>query len=107
MAGPYTYRTTVTLRRRGANVPQVLVVKFADGSSETVQWNDTDNWKRYSWVKPAKALSAELDPQRSHFLDASKLDDSRTLKPDNSASTRWSSQLAALLQVLISLIATV
>ena len=107
VAGPYKYRTTVTLRRRGANVPQVLVVKFADGSSETVQWNDTDNWKRYSWVKPAKALSAELDPQRSHFLDASKLDDSRTLKGDSSASTRWGSQLAALLQVLISLIATV
>ncbi|OYU45478.1 MAG: peptidase M1 [Burkholderiales bacterium PBB4] len=107
VAGPFPYRTTITLRRRGADVPQVLVVKFADGSTETVQWNDTDNWKRYSWVKPAKAVSAELDPQRAHFLDASKLDDSRTIKSDNSASKRWGSQLAALFQLLISLIATV
>ena len=107
VAGPYPYRTTITLRRRGADVPQVLVVKFADGSSETMQWNDTDNWKRYSWVKPAKAVSAELDPQRAHFLDASKLDDSRTVKADRTASTRWGSQLAALFQLLFSLIATV
>ena len=107
VAGPYPYRTTITLRRRGADIPQVLIVKFADGSSETVQWNDSDNWKRYSWVKPAKAVSAELDPQRAHFLDASKLDDARTIKPDNSASQRWGSQLAALFQMLFSLIATV
>ena len=105
--GPYPYRTTVTLRRRGASVPQTLVVKFADGSSETVQWNDDTNWQRYTWVKPVKAVSAELDPQRMHYLDASKIDDARTIKADSSASRRWGSQLAALFQVLFSLIATV
>lgn len=107
VAGPYPYRTTITLRRRGADVPQVLVVKFADGSSETVKWDDTNNWKRYTWVKAAKAVSAELDPQRVHYLDASKLDDSRTIKADSSASQRWGSQLAALFQMFLSLIATV
>ena len=105
--GPFPYRTTVTLRRRGASVPQTLVVKFADGSSETVQWKDDNNWQRYSWVKPTKAVSAELDPNRMHFLDASKIDDARTIKSDSSASRRWGSQLAALFQVLFSLIATV
>ena len=104
---PFPYRTTVTLRRRGAPVPQSLVVKFADNSVETVQWNDDTNWQRYSWVKPVKAVSAELDPQHLHYLDASKIDDARTIKPDSSASRRWGSQLAALLQVLFSLIATV
>ena len=105
--GPFAYRTTVTLRRRGAAVPQVLVVKFADGSSENVQWNDDNNWQRYSWVKPAKAVSAELDPLRTHLLDASKIDDARTIKADSSASRRWGSQLAAVFQALFSLIATV
>ena len=105
--GPFAYRTTVTLRRRGASVPQVLVVKFADGSRETVQWDDNNNWQRYSWVKPAKAVSAELDPQRAHLLDASKIDDARTIQADSSASRRWGSQLAALFQALFSLIATV
>ncbi len=105
--GPFPYRTTITLRRRGAQVPQTLVVKFADGSAETVQWNADTNWQRYSWVKSSKAVSAELDPARMHFLDASKVDDSRALKPERSASSRWGTQLAALFQALFSLIATV
>ena len=105
--GPYAYRTTVTLRRRGAAVPQVLIVKFTDGSSATVHWDDDSNWQRYSWVKPVKAVSAELDPQRAHLLDAFKIDDARTIKADRSASLRWGSQLAALFQMLFSLIATV
>jgi hypothetical protein len=105
--GPYPFRTTVTLRRYGATVPQTLVVKFADGSKETVQWNADEKWHRFSWVKPVKAVSAELDPQRLHYLDVSKLDDSRTIKADSSAARRWSSEFAALAQFILSLIATV
>ena len=88
-------------------MPQVLIVKFTDGSSATVHWDDDSNWQRYSWVKPVKAVSAELDPQRAHLLDAFKIDDARTIKADRSASLRWGSQLAALFQMLFSLIATV
>ncbi|GAB3448040.1 M1 family metallopeptidase [Massilia solisilvae] len=105
--GPFPFRTTVTVRRYAATVPQTLLVKFADGSSETVQWNADEKWHRFTWVKPAKAVSAELDPQRRHYLDASKLDDSRTTRADGSASRRWSSEFAALVQFLLSLIATV
>jgi hypothetical protein len=106
-SGPFPFLTTVTLRRYGAPVPQTLVVRFADGSSETVRWDADEKWRRFSWVKPAKAVSAELDPQRIHYLDASKLDDSRTIKADASASRRWSAEFAAFVQLLFSLIATV
>lgn len=104
--GPFPYRTTVSLRRRGAPTPQELVVKFADGSSETVRWDNTSRWERYTWVKPVKAVSAELDGKRQNFLDFSKADDSRTIDPDRSASTRWSTQLAALAQLIFSLVVT-
>jgi hypothetical protein len=106
-AGPFPYLTIVTVRRRGAAVPQTLMVKFADGSSETVAWNGDEKWRKFSWVKPVKAVSAELDPQRRHYLDVSKLDDSRTIKADGSATRRWGSDFAALVQVLLSLIANV
>jgi hypothetical protein len=105
--GPFPFRTTVTLRRRGAAVPQTLLVKFADGSSETVRWDADERWRRWSWVKPARAVSAELDPHRIHYLDASKLDDSRTAAANTSASRRWGSEFAAFIQILLSLIATV
>ncbi|MGB9991070.1 M1 family metallopeptidase [Pseudoduganella rhizocola] len=105
--GPFPFRTEVILRRRGVAVPQRLVVKFADGSKETVQWNGEERWKRFEWIKPVKAVSAELDPERKHLLDTSKLDDSRTLKADSRATRRWTFDFAAFVQTLIALIATV
>lgn len=105
--GPFPFRTTLTLRRRGADLAQTAIVKFADGSSEVVAWDNTNNWERFSWVTPSKAVSVQLDPLTEHWLDANKLDDSRVLKPDPRASQRWGSQFAALVQVILSLIATV
>ncbi|MGW8391184.1 M1 family metallopeptidase [Pseudoduganella sp. HUAS MS19] len=104
--GPYPYHTMVTVRRRGADVPQTLLVKFADGSSEAVLWDGEERWRTFEWTKPAKAVSAELDPGRKHRLDGNKLDDSRTLEPDGRAARRWSFAFAAIVQTLISFIAT-
>jgi Peptidase family M1 domain len=106
-SGPFPFRTTVTVRRHGAAVPQTIVVRFADGSSETVAWDTDEKWRKFTWVKPARALSAELDPKRIHYLDLSKLDDSRSIDADTSASRRWSADFAALVQILLSLIATI
>jgi hypothetical protein len=105
--GPFPYRTTVVVRRRGASIPQTLVVKFADGTSETVKWDNDEKWMRYTWTKPVKAVSAELDPQRMHNLDVSTLDNSRTVKADTSAKKRWGGDFAALVNIFLSLIAIV
>jgi len=105
--GPFPYLTRVTVRRRGADVPQTLLVTFADGSKETVQWSGEQRWQTFEWSKPAKAVSAQIDPEGKHLLDVSKLDDSRTVKKDGSAARRWTFDLAAIIQSLVSLIATV
>lgn len=99
-SGPFPWRTTVLVRRDGAAVPQTLVVTFADGSRKTVQWDDDAAWKRFVWEGPSKAVSVQLDPQKLHYLDANKLDDSRTLESDGSAARRWSADFAALFQAL-------
>ena len=104
--GPFPFRTTVLVRRRGGAVPQTVDVTFADGSVETVKWDSDDKWQRFSIVKPVKAVSAELDPRRLHYLDVNKLDDSRTLKADTSAKRRWSADFGALVNIFLSLIAT-
>ena len=95
-----------SLRRAGAPVPQTLLVKFADGTSETVTWRADEDWHTFHWTKPARAVSAQLDPQRLHYLDVNKLDDARTLEPDPRASRRWASDFGAIVQFLLSLIAT-
>ncbi|MEN9865154.1 MAG: hypothetical protein RL748_744, partial [Pseudomonadota bacterium] len=102
--GPYPWRTTVMLKRYGAPVPQTVVVKFADGSSETVLWDNDQSWQRLIWLRPSKAVSVEIDPQRLHYLDASKLDDSRTIDANRKASNRWGSEVSAMAQGLIALL---
>jgi hypothetical protein len=106
VGGPYPWRTSVMLRRYGAAVPQTLVVKFADGSQEKVVWDNDQVWQRYTWLKTAKAVSAEIDPERTHLLDMNKLDDSRTIQADRSATRRWTSELVALAQIIFSLLVT-
>lgn len=106
-SGPFPYRTTVLVRRKGASVPQTLRVVFADGSVETTRWNGQEKWKRFTWTKQAKAVSATLDPQGEIHLDRDALDNSRTLEPDRSASRRWTADLAALAQFVLALLVNV
>ncbi|MGI4844698.1 MAG: M1 family metallopeptidase [Janthinobacterium lividum] len=109
-SGPFPWSTRITVRRDGASVPQNLMVRFVDGSSETVAWNAAspdEKWRTFTWVGPMRAVSAELDPRRSHYLDVNKLDDSRTSVPNRRASTRWTSDVALLFQLILSYIATV
>jgi hypothetical protein len=126
--GPFAYRTTVTLGRGGAAVPETVVVHFADGTTETGEWNDTRRWQRYTWVKPSRATYAELDPAQSHFLDANRLNNSRVTdaevganSPDTPpsllqetlaavvgapAARRLSADFAAALQSVLTLMST-
>lgn len=101
--GPYPIRSVVTVRRDGAQVPETLRVKFEDGSTETVKWDDDRRWERFAFVKPSRAVSAWLDPDRHFLLDDNKLNDGVSLKSDGRASRRWSAELAALAETLFSL----
>lgn len=104
--GPFPWRGTVTVVRQGAPVAQLLRVKFADGSSEDVHWNDQRRWARYVFDKPSKVVSAELDPEQKILLDANKLNDSRTTKGNAAASRRWTADVTALLQAFYSFLVT-
>jgi hypothetical protein len=128
IAGPFPYRTTVTLRRYGAAVPEKIVVHFADGSSETVEWNNDQRWQRFSWVKPARGISAEMDPDRLNLLDGNRLNNTRIIDDDiagrpakgptgavaqvtaklvgGPASRRWSSDFESVLQTVLAFFTT-
>jgi hypothetical protein len=41
------------VRRAGADVPQVLRVKFADGSTATASFYADHPWHRFSWTSTA------------------------------------------------------
>ena len=102
--GPFPYHTMVRIRRDGAAVPQTLRVTFADGSTRTVHFDGDRAWQRFSWVTPSKAVSAELDPQHIRYLDAGRLDNSRTLKASSAPARRWGGDFAALVQILFAIL---
>jgi len=94
--GAFPYRTTVMVRRDGADVPQVLQVEFADGTKQVVRFSGDQHWFRYSWIGKSKATRAVLDPQGDHGLDQSRLDNTRTLEPVPTAS--FANRIAAFMQ---------
>ncbi|MEO7065904.1 MAG: M1 family metallopeptidase [Rhodanobacter sp.] len=104
--GPYPWRSTVTVQRDGASMPQLLRVKFADGSSEDVHWNDDRRWARFVFTKPSKVISAALDPEQKMLLDDNKINDSKTVKANGAASLRWSTDVASLVKVFYTLVGT-
>ncbi len=104
--GPFPWRGTVTVVRDGAQAPQLLRVKFADGSHEDVRWDDDRRWARFVFTKPTKIVSAELDPEQKINLDANKLNDSKTTKPNSAASRRWSADVGSLVQAFYALLGT-
>ena len=103
-SGPFPYRTTVMVLRKGADVPQTLKVSFADGSSKTVSFDGPRAWQRFTWETASKAVSAQLDPDNRIYLDANKLDDGRTLKADASATRTFGGILLALFQSFFALL---
>lgn len=102
--GPFPWHSIVSVVRDGAPVPQTLRVSFADGSHQDVRWNDSRRWARFEFTRPSKAVSAALDPDSRIYLDADKLNDSRTVEANGAASRRWSADVAALLQAFYSLV---
>lgn len=104
--GPWPWHSVVTVRRTGAAVPTTLKVTFADGSTEIVPWDGAGVWKRFSWDRPSKIVSAELDPDRLNYLDVDKLNDSRTVKADHAASRRWTADFAAFFESIATFLVT-
>ena len=86
------YRTSVIVRRYGEAVfPVDLLVAFKGGERITERWDGTDRWKLYTYVRPAQALSAQVDPERVLLLDLNATNNSKTLEPKGGqAATKWS-----------------
>lgn len=104
--GPFPWHSTVTVRRDGVSAPELLRVTFEDGTHQDVSWDDDRRWARFDFVKPSKAVSAELDPDRHNLLDRDRLNNSLSTASNGAASRRWTADAAALVQSLSALLTT-
>ncbi len=104
--GPFPWHSTITVVRDGVAAPELLRVTFEDGTHEDVMWNDDRRWVRFDFVKPSKAVSAELDPDQHNYLDRDRFNNSLTTEPNGAASRRWTADVAAVLQTFYSMLVT-
>jgi hypothetical protein len=103
--GPFPWRSTVSVRRYAAHVPQTALIGFDDGTVETVAWPAGERWHRWVFEKPVRVRSVQLDPLRASLLDLNKLDDGRIRERAPLASARWTLELKAWTELLFALVA--
>ena len=85
------YRTTAIVRRFGeATFPVDVLVRFDDGSEVRTAWEGLERWRAFTWDRPARGVSVQVDPDRVLLLDIDYTNNSQTLEPATSeASTKW------------------
>ncbi|MHB8093356.1 MAG: M1 family metallopeptidase [Candidatus Aminicenantales bacterium] len=99
------YRTVIIATRYGEWVfPQEMSVVFADGEKVRETWDGRDRWKRFEYLRPVQAVSAEVDPGRKLVLDVNMLNNSRRLEPKRGGVIKAALGFMSWLQGLLSFV---
>ncbi len=98
-----TYRTTVVVRRLEAGVfPVDVLVTFSNGEQARESWDGRARWRAFSFDRPVRAVSAQVDPERVLLLDTNFTNNSRVMAPaTEEAATKWSLRWMVWLQDLM------
>ena len=88
------YQSYVSLHRKEDFVMPVEVeIKFDNGEKIREHWDDQNRWTRFSYLKKAQVVSAELDPDHRIFFDRNNFNNSyvvkENLKPAFKVSNYW------------------
>lgn len=99
--GAAQYRDTVVVRRKGDFIlPVTVEVVFADGSRVREQWDGVDRWTRFTYLRGAKIVSAEVDPDHLIPLDVNAFNNSITTHENNLPARKLSAVWISLLQLV-------
>jgi len=106
--GQPLYDNLVLVHRKGDFVFPIRVrIRFDDGKTVDAQWDGRDRWIRFSYVRPDRVVSAEIDPEHKVWLDRDVFNNSRTTDFQGLATGKlavycqfleqWASQMLAWL----------
>jgi hypothetical protein len=88
------YESSVWLHRKGDfAMPVEVEIKFSNGEKIRDHWDGQNRWTRLSYLKKAKVVSAELDPDHTVQIDRNNFNNSYVVdenpKPTHKLSTYW------------------
>jgi hypothetical protein len=98
------YLSTVYLQRKGDFVlPVTVEVVFQDGTRLRDHWDGIDRWKKFSYVRNSKVISAEIDPDHSVLLDVDLFNNSYTEESNGIPARKLTSVWTATQQFIAQL----
>jgi hypothetical protein len=98
------YLSTVYLRRKGDFVlPVTVEIVFEDGTRLRDHWDGVDRWKKLTYMRNSKVVSAEIDPDHAVLLDVDLFNNSYTEKANGVPARKFTSILTAVQQFIAQL----
>ena len=82
------YESEVIVARRGEiALPVEVLVRFEKGPEVRETWDGRDTWKRFTYEREARVMSAEVDPGGLYAMDVDRTNNSLTLDRNGRAIT--------------------
>jgi hypothetical protein len=95
------YTSEVDLRRLGTFIfPVEVSILFDDGTLRRVEWDGKDPWKKLTFYRKSRVISAMVDPDRHNLLDVNMTNNSKTVGVQRSGVTRLSTRFLFWLQTI-------
>ena len=97
------YRTTVVARRLEAGqFPVDVLVTFTNGEQARETWDGLARWQVFTFDRPVRATSVQVDPERVLLLDTNYTNNSKVLESAGGAAAgKWSLRWMVWLQDLL------
>jgi hypothetical protein len=83
-----------------------VLVRFENGEAVRETWDGRERYKKFKYERAAKALSAEIDPDRKVLLDINLINNSRTLQPSRVGPVSLASRAMVVIQHLLQVLAS-
>jgi hypothetical protein len=96
------YRSVVQLDRlHDGVIPVDIVVKFSNGDVITEHWDGKDKVHDLIYEKPARVVSAYLDPETKILLDENLLNNSFVVRSSAKPALKWTSRFIFFVENLM------
>ncbi len=100
------FASDILVRRLGEmHIPVDVRIQFEDGEIINEKWDGSELWKRFSYIRSAKVMRADVDPEQKLVLDFNYSNNSRYRESDSGAAIRWASKWMYWLQHLLETVA--
>jgi len=102
------YESEVFLQRLGEVIfPVTLVVRFDNGEVIREEWDGRDRWRRFTYVRPARVMSATVDPENKVVLDVNFANNSKTVRHQTAPILKWCNKWLFWMQALLHILSSV